>query len=56
MFIWSVYVLRVCDLLGKVEDKFWKSSSSQELANLVWEMIAVEFEQVPRARPDYSSV
>ena len=26
---------RVCDLLGKVEDKFRKPSSSQKLANLV---------------------
>ena len=46
---------RVSDLRREVEDELGQPAAAEELADLVREVVAVECEEVPRARPDEES-
>ena len=49
---WHCHNSRVSDLRREVEDELGQPAAAEELADLVREVVAVECEEVPRARPD----
>ena len=52
---WHRHNSRVSDLRREVEDELGQPAAAEELADLVREVVAVECEEVPRARPDEES-
>ena len=49
---WHRHNSRVSDLRREVEHELGQPAAAEELADLVREVVAVECEDVPRARPD----